>query len=112
MDETQSAWLRIAAIITGGLLDLIRDAVAPDRCAAGSAGEIKLSIDGDHMTTAEIKVDKVVAGTQKRCAIHFDWRQVIGGSDDMISYRTGKSNRSAATRCVASTRQMPEMVVS
>lgn len=62
MDETQSTWLRIATIIIEGLPDLIRMRSAPDPdVLPASAGEINLSIDGDHVTTTEIKVEKAVA---------------------------------------------------
>ena len=62
MDETQSTWLRIATIIIEGLPDLIRMRSAPEPdVLPASAGEIKLSIDGDHVTTTEIKVEKAVA---------------------------------------------------
>ena len=62
MDETQSTWLRIATIIIEGLPDLIRMRSAPDPdVLPATAGEIKLSIDGEHVTSEEIKVEKPVA---------------------------------------------------
>lgn len=62
MDETESTWLRIATIIIEGLPDLIRMRSAPDpEVLPATAGEIKLSIDGEHVTTQEIHVEKAVA---------------------------------------------------
>lgn len=62
MDETQSTWLRIATIIIEGLPDLIRMRSAPDpEVLPATAGEINLSIDGEHVSSEEIKVEKRVA---------------------------------------------------
>jgi hypothetical protein len=62
MDETQNTWLRIATVIIEGLPDLIRMRSAPDPdLLPGSAGEIKLSVDGEHVTSTDIRVEKAVA---------------------------------------------------
>lgn len=62
MDETTSTWLRIATIIIEGLPDLIRMRPAPDPdFLPATAGEINLTIDGEHVTSEEIKVEKRVA---------------------------------------------------
>lgn len=62
MDETQSTWLRIATIIIEGIPDLIRMRSAPDpELLPGSAGEINLSVDGEQVTSTDIRVEKAVA---------------------------------------------------